>query len=215
MLGYQPTKLIRTFASDRSGVALVELALSFPLVLFTILALLELSSHALQRQRLSQAALQIADNAGRLGEAGFGGAKRLTEKQITDTLLGGIVQADQLELQKNGRIILSSLETNAQGGQWVHWQRCRGGLPFTSSYGSQGDGASGRSFPGMGPADSRIVATPGHPVMFVEVAYRLKPLAASQLVSRTPISETASMPLRLTRDLSSIIPNEDGSYSRC
>jgi len=214
ILKKQQTRLMLV-GENVSGVALTELAIIFPIFLFMILGLLELSNYAIQRQRLSQAALQIADNAGRLGESGFGGSKRISEKQITDTLLGGITQADKLDLKRNGRIILSSLETNADGGQWLHWQRCYGELIAVSSYGREGDGKAGTAFVGMGPVNSRIFAGVAQPVMFVELAYKLKPIAIPYLIPKQAIIETASMPVRAERNLTSVSSDTDGKPSTC
>ena len=207
-------KIHESCKNSVSGIALTEFAIILPVFLFVILGLIELLNYATQRQRLSQVALQVADNAGRLGDSAFGASKRLTEKQITDTLLGGTIQADKLDLQTSGRIILSSLETNTDGGQWLHWQRCYGDLKFASSYGKEGDGRTGKAFDGMGPTDSKIVAEVSRPVMFVEIAYKLKPIALPFIIP-VQITETASMPVRGKRNLSYINPNSDGTSSSC
>src|SRR3546814_13154337 len=47
------------------------------------------------------------------------------------------------DFRTHGRIILSSLERNDDGGQWIHWQRCYGDLDVESSYGEAGDGEEG------------------------------------------------------------------------
>ena len=189
---------------DRRGVAMIELAFVLPLLVFTIMGLAELCNYGLQMQRLSQIALQVADNAGRLDASDFRGPQKLTEAQINDVLLGGTTAANNLDFARDGRIILSSLELNGSKGQWLHWQRCRGGLAFQSSYGREGDGSSGTSFNGMGRTGAKIVAEPDHPVMFVEVAYKWQPITPIRLMEPFVITEIASMPVRAERDVSGI-----------
>lgn len=190
---------------DCRAVTVVEFALVLPLLIFAILGLLELANTALQRQRISQAALLIADNAGRLGNMGMMGPEKITEAQINDALISAEVQQPQLGLAARGRIILTSLEYNKDGGQWLHWQRCRGALIHASSWGSEKDGEHGKSVDGMGPKGARITADPDQPVMFVEIAYKMEPLVFPALVSDEPIVETAAMPIRVDRDTSEVV----------
>src|SRR3546814_6547403 len=77
-------------------------------------------------------------------------------------------QAGNLDFRTHGRIILSSLERNDDGGQWIHWQRCYGDLDVESSYGEAGDGEEGTDFPGMGFEGAEVTAAAGTAVMFVE-----------------------------------------------
>src|SRR3546814_1196324 len=74
-----------------------------------------------------------------------------------------------MDFKTHGRIILSSLERNADGGQQIHWQRCYGDLDVASSYGEAGDGEEGTDFPGMGPDGAEVTAAAGAAVMFVAV----------------------------------------------
>lgn len=205
---------VNRFILAREGVTVIEFALAFPLLLLAILGLLELANVALQRQRVSQAALLIADNAGRLGNMGLTGPEKVTERQINDTLLSASVQQPELELNKRGRIILTSLELNQDGGQWLHWQRCYGSLAHRSSWGVENDGARGKAVAGMGPPDTRISAGVEQPVMFVEIAYQLRPLVFPALVDTVPVVETAAMPIRVERDTSSVISGND-TRSKC
>lgn len=199
---------------DRRGVTLIEFAFVMPLLLFAILGLAELANMALQGQRVSQAALLIADNAGRLGNMGMAGPEKISEAQINDALMSADVQQPSLKLNDRARIILTSLERNKNDGQWLHWQRCRGKLAHVSSWGVENDGEHGKAVPGMGPANARIVADPEQPVMFVEIAYRRQALIFPALVGDKPIVEIAAMPIRVERDTSSVIPG-DAVKSTC
>jgi len=200
--------LVSKFLREQRGVTIIEFALILPLLLFAILGLLELANVALQRQRVSQAALLIADNAGRLGNMGMMGPEKVSEQQINDALVSANVQLPALNLDKLGRIILTSLEMNKNKGQWLHWQRCRGALRHVSTWGVENDGEHGKSVSGMGPSTSRITADADQPVMFVEIAYQMQPLVFPALVSKEPIVELAAMPIRVERDTSSVIAGD-------
>lgn len=205
----------RQLLADRTAIAMIELALALPLFLLMVLGLAELCDYALQKQRLSQIALQVADNAGRLGSVNLSGPQRLTEAQINDVLLGGTVMSNGLDFTRRGRIILSSLEQNAKKGQWIHWQRCRGGLEHGSSYGLEGAGAEDTFFPGMGPAGAPVQAAANRPAMFVEVAYRREPLTFLRVISAPLIIEIAAMPARVERDLTKVDNGADVDVSTC
>lgn len=210
MISVLPLRLFR----ERRAVTLIEFALVMPLLLFAILGLVELANMAVQGQRVSQAALIVADNAGRLGNMGLAGPEKISEAQINDALMSADVQQPSLKLNDRARIILTSLERNTNGGQWLHWQRCRGKLAHTSSWGKEMDGEHGKEVPGMGPANARIVADVDQPVMFVEIAYQRQALIFPYLVGRTPIVEIAAMPIRVERDTSSVIVG-DAAKSTC
>src|SRR3546814_5524986 len=90
----------------------------------------------------------------------------------SDLVFAGVeTQAGNLDFRTHGRIILSSLERNDDGGQWIHWQRCYGDLDVESSYGEAGDGEEGTDFPGMGFEGAEVTAAAGTAVMFVEIYY--------------------------------------------
>src|SRR3546814_18229085 len=87
-----------------------------------------------------------------------------------------------MDFKTHGRIILSSLERNADGGQQIHWQRCYGDLDVASSYGEAGDGEEGTDFPGMGPDGAEVTAAAGTAVRFVKVYYDYQPLDRKSVV---------------------------------
>lgn len=206
-------RLISRVTQEQRGVAMIEFALIVPLLLLAILGLLELANIALQRQRVSQAALLIADNAGRIGNMGMTGPERVTEDEINDALISADIQQPELNLPDRARVILTSLEANKEGGQWLHWQRCRGALVHKSSWGEENDGEHGKSVTGMGPSGGRITADAEQPVMFVEIAYQVQPLILATYANKT-IVETAAMPIRVERDTSSVVAG-DAIKSRC
>lgn len=203
-----------------NGVALIEFALSLPLLLTAGLWGAEIAHKALMQMRLSQVAVLIADNASRVGENSLLGETKLYEADINDVFLGAHLQGgNAFGLYEHGRVILSSLEVvpETEDRQYIHWQRCMGKRHHTSSYGTEGEGTTG-AFAGMGPPGEEIQAIPGEAVMFVEVEYEYEPLFAKLFVSTTTLSATAAFNVRDNRDLAQVYqrdPNDPDPIASC
>ena len=193
---------------DRRGLAMLELGFTMPMLLVMSLAGLELSAAILVRKRVHEIGRLVADNASRVSENATLQASSVRESDINDLFLGAKLEAGDMDLQTNGRIIVSSLETNATGGQWIHWQRCYGALPFAPTY-RAGQGIRGRGFPGIRLGNQSITATPGDAVMFVEIAYDYTPMISAEWAgySTQRIVAHFAMNVRDKRDLSGISPN--------
>ena len=195
---------LRRFAAlarDRRGVSLIEFALSLPIMMTLGLYGLEAANLALVNMRVSQIASNLADTASRIGLDSPLSLKQIRESDINDAFQAVRLQGGKFNVTTNGRVILSSLERNASGGQWIHWQRCVGAANFTSSFGDAGAGQTGTAFPGMGPAGKEIQAPQGQAVMFVEVAYTYQPIVSPRLFGTPVIRTTASFIVRDIRDL--------------
>lgn len=200
-------------ASD--GIAMTELALTLPMFLILLMGGTELANYMTVRMRVSQLALQVADNAARIGTGSQLQAKQIDEAQINDLLTGANLQADGLELDKRGRVIVSSLEEDpANAGKFrIHWQRCYGAAKHVPLFGKQGD----KNLTGMGPTTARITAMPNTATMFVELNYRYEPLIANlySVVEFTEFTETAAMTVRDRRDLSQVYQVANVKPSTC
>ena len=199
-----PGTVLARLLRAEGGVAFTEFALLMPVFLVLGLAGLDTANYVLTHMRVSQVALHTADNASRMGERGVLVARKVYEGDINDVMAGAEQDARGLDLHGRGRVILSSLERNAQGGQGIHWQRCYGTLPHASSYGTQGSGAADTAFPGMGRSGSRITAGAGHAVMFVEVAYIYRAISPLSPFDGRKIVYTGSFDVREVRDLAQV-----------
>lgn len=191
---------------DTSGVAYVELALISPIILLMGAAGIEMANLAVTTMRISQAATHIADNASRIGDTDTLTTRKIYEGDINDLLIGVRLQAGtDIDLYERGRVVLSSLERNSDGGQWIHWQRCMGKKSAASVYGTQGTGATGTAFAGMGKPGSVVTAAAGEAVMFVEVIYDYRPLISNSLTQAylpsQSIRSEAAFNVRSARDL--------------
>ncbi|HEU4969582.1 histidine kinase [Sphingomonas sp.] len=202
-------RFIRELKADLGGIAAVEFALALPAVMGFGMYGIEVANLAQTHLRVSQAALALADNASRVGIMTNLNVQQLREVDINDIIEGVRAQAKNLNLGVNGRITLSSLETNSSGGQWIHWQRCLGlkrGPGWDSSYKKEGEGITGTSFAGMGPAGKEVKAPPGAAVMFVEINYQYQPIIGAWLIGSPRITYTASYVVRDKRDLDQTYP---------
>lgn len=215
---FAKTKLarLRRLGQDNSAVAMVEFAFSAPIVLGLGLLGTETAYFTVTHMQVSQVAMQVADNASRVGENDILVSRKVYENDVNSTFVGAEKLGDNYEIFAKGRIILSSLQQNSDGGQWIAWQRCRGLKVHNSTYGTEGDGSSGMGFPGMGEPANRITASSGTAVMFVEVSYTYEPITPFDFYGDTQIEYTAAYNVRDSRDLTRLYQTNPASpVARC
>jgi Flp pilus assembly protein TadG len=208
------------FSDDRRGNVLIEFAFTAPIVLALGLYGIELGNQALVNMRISQIALNLADNASRSGQILSSNVEQLREGDINDVLRAAKLQGASFNLTTNGRITISSLENVRQDYdlvplQRIHWQRCIGaktGVDYVSHYGSTTTAAgstndasnAGELKPlGMGKAGALVNAPIGTGVIFVEINYLYQP-TTPWLTQPHVINYTASMIVRNNRDFRQI-----------
>lgn len=195
-------QLVRRLKVDRSGLALIEFAFTLPIFMGLGFYGVEVSNLAITQMKMSQVALNMADNASRIGTLNATlGAKVISEQQINDVFQAAALQAGAAGLYQDGRTILSSLEVNAQGGQTIMWQRCKGMQLEDSDYGAEGTGATGTSFPGMGPSGDTVQASSGTAVMYVELTYTYAPLFGSMFMEERELRQEAAYTVRDNREI--------------
>ncbi len=192
---------LRSLAGARSGVAAIEFALTLPFLTAAGLYGTELTWFMLVNMKVSQVAMQAADNASRIGDTATLQQRKIYESDINDLLIGANLDGGAMvNMLKNGRVIISSLEVNSASKQYIHWQRCKGLKNVASSYGVAGDIKSS----GMGPVDHEVTAIAGDAVIFVEISYDYQPLVTDKFIKDRNIRAIASFNVRDSRDLSQI-----------
>lgn len=200
-------------ACDRSGVAMIEFAFTAPLVLGMGMMGTETAYFVMTHMQISQVAMQVADNTSRIGETDVLTSRKVFERDVNEALVGAEKLGESIRIFQQGRVIVSSLQRNAQGGQWVAWQRCRGAKVHNSSFGTEGMGVSGTGFTGMGEPGRQITASAGTAVMFVEVAYDYDSVTPFDLFDGQEITYTAAFNVRDSRDLTQLYPG--GAQAGC
>ncbi len=229
--------MLARLARDRSGTSLLEFAFTLPLVLAVGCWGIELSNLAICNLRVSQYALNLADNASRVGLDSGSGVTTLRETDVNDVLQGSKLEGAAIALTANGRITLTSLEnvqrsfsdgtSDAAPVQRVHWQRCTGamsGTGYDSTYptvpitaGSDGTRATaGMTVLNYGSAGTPITAPLNTGVMFVEINYLYKPLFGSLYISPRTIHYVASFIVRDNRSWVQVYnPSPAATASTC
>lgn len=210
----------------QSGLALVEMAYCTPILLTLTMGGAELANYATAQMRVSQLALQVSDNASRMGAGLPLAAKQITETMVNDVLAGAEAQANDLNLMgtqtegvntvQKARVIISDLEADPDnaGRYKIMWQRCRGGATtFASRYGAQG----ANNMTGMGPAGQRVTPPADTALMFVEVHYRYQPLFIGKFgfVNYVDIDSEAATLVRDDRDLTQVYNPDNVVKSLC
>jgi len=192
------------FARDVRAAVMLEMAFAIPFLVLVGFGGLEVANLTLTNTRVSQLALNTADNAARIAAGSNLTQPEIREVDINEVFGGAERQAAGLDLRSNGRIILSSLEQNATGGQTIKWQRCFGTMRVASAFGVEGTGKNDNNFPGMGPTGREVKAAAGTAVMFVEITYEYQPLLYGKLLGPKTIHTTAAFNIREARDLSGV-----------
>lgn len=193
---------LRGLRRDRRGVALLEFAFVLPILILMCLTGAELTHYITTKMRISQLALQLSDDAARIGSGTRLSAKKITEADINDIFTGAQMQSSELDLKTNGRVVLSSLEPMANpntGNKYkITWQRCFGNkTSYAPTYGTAGQ----TNLSGMGPAGRQVTVQDDNATMFVEVYYDYTPLVALSRAPSTSFMEIGSMAVRDRRDL--------------
>jgi hypothetical protein len=179
----------------QSGLAMLEFALSLPVLTTLVLVGLETANLAMAHLRISNIAMLTSDNASRVRDS-------IDEADVIELMTGAKMTGDTISFRQHGRIILSSIEPNTAGtggastGQWIRWQRCDGAKVVTSNYGAQGTGQTNASLQAVGPAGNQIAATTGTAIMLVEVVYDYQPLVSSTIFGARTIRYESAFNVR-------------------
>lgn len=179
-------------ARDERGVAIVEFGLTLPVLMILILMGMELTNYVIANHRVRQIAALTADNASRV-------RTQMSEAYVNQLFVGARKSGDALDFEKNGRIILSSVQNNAAGtGQWIRWQRCFGQLPVSSKFGAEDKGRSDGSLPTV----DGLTAQAGSAVMMAEVTYDYQPLFPTSIFGGNRIAHKVAFIVRQRNDFS-------------
>jgi hypothetical protein len=194
----------RRFASDRSGLALIEFAYALPLLMTVGLAGTEAANLALVTLRINQMAMLAADNAARVRIS-------IDETDVNEVMVGMRFSGTSIKFGERGRVIISTIESNGQtagnAGYKITWQRCFGSKNVASVYGAEGTGATngtmknGITTTGVTPtaaaaANTGTVPVPNGALIVAEVRYTYVPLVASMFMGNRELRAVQTFPVR-------------------
>lgn len=196
--------ILQRLRNNQSGTVLIEFAFAMPIFMGLGMYGSETSMVAITNTRISQAALNLADNASRLGQTDTGViTPTITESDIINVLKGTEIQSKGLKLFENGRVIISSLEVTSSGQQFIRWRRCKGMRDIDSNYDDDknNDNITDPAFIGMGQEDEEAKAVGNSAVMFVEVEYVYQPLFGNLFMQKPILRQEAAFNIRDQRNL--------------
>lgn len=184
--------LMRQLWRNQSGLALIEFAYSLPFLILLTFGGAELANIAITHARISAITSMVADGVARVRD-------RIDENDINDVIIGAKYAADSLDLTSRGRIIISTLEDNAAtttpaDDQKITWQRCKGikDVPSAQTIGSEGQVLTS----GIGAAGSQVAATPGNPVVVVDIFYDYRPIMTDRWFGPITIHYSSAFSVR-------------------
>ncbi len=184
--------LSRRFCSDVRGLALIEFAITAPVLITLGLAGAEVTNMAVAVMRVNQISTAISDNVARVRDS-------IDEADVNEALLSAKFIGSGINFGPNGRVVVSSVEPNGQAGtkagRYIRWQRCTGALNVADSqprYGAEGKGLADASLQYMGAATRQIAPGPGSALIFVEVSYKYQPLVSARFFG-TPVLRSESV----------------------
>jgi Flp pilus assembly protein TadG len=191
---------LQKLRDDISGTIIVEFAYCLPIFMGLGMAGIEIGNMATTNMKLSQITMSVADNLSRAKQDVALGLPQFREHDINDALKGAQIQSGSMNIWTNGRIIVSGLQQNSAGGQWIAWQRCKGVKNIASAYGVEGTGKTGTAFTGMG-ASPKVTAPAGSAIIFVEVNYTYQPLISNSFFGTKVMKKESAFYVRDDLDL--------------
>lgn len=195
----------RKLARDKSGVAVIELAYSLPILIALGVTGAETAYYVQMQQQVSQIALAAADNASRVGEASALQTRRVYEADINDIFLGIPKQFAADGFYNNARVIISSIEYDDEDNVFVHWQRCQGSKDFDSEIGPEGTGLGTDDLAdGIDTGSAVVFPVPDSALIVAEVSYDYQSLFGVSPFTTKVIKAKGVFAVRDTRDLSGL-----------
>lgn len=194
----------------QSGLAMVEFAMTLPVLLTLGLVGMETAHFMISHLRVSNLAMLTADNASRVRET-------IDEGDVNELFVGALKAGEAIDFEANGRIILYSVEPHSNGvNQWIRWQRCAGNKDVDPSFGRPMDedgteitdgteqttpsSEEASTMTEIGPAGNEIAAQAGTAVMVAEAIYNYQPLVASAALAGREIRYTSAFNVRQRND---------------
>lgn len=206
---------LRAILRNTDAVSVTEFAIVLPVFMTLGMYGAEIAWMNAAAMEVSQIAVALADNASRLGQTDNSGVTpTITGNDVNSVLSGAIQEGQNINLDSEGRVILSSLEKHpVTGSQYVHWQQCSGDLKKDSAHGKPDLTGSllSQLASGLTIGNTRITAPSGSAVMVAEVWYTYKGLFGTLFVEPLIIHEQAAIIVRDNRNLGPGLSNPNSA----
>ncbi|MFY7835923.1 MAG: TadE/TadG family type IV pilus assembly protein [Novosphingobium sp.] len=206
---------VRALSCNIDGVSVLEFALVLPLFMTLGMYGAEIAWLNAASLEVSQVAVSMADNASRIGQTDNSGVTpTISSSDVESVLTGALEEGGTINLEDNGRVILSSLEGHpVTGKQYVHWQQCKGKGKQQSAHGKADitGGLLSSVLDGLSLGGKTIKAPSGGAVMVAEVWYEYKGLFGTLFVDGIVLHEEAAV---IARDDRSIDNGLTGNSSK-
>ncbi|NLR71061.1 pilus assembly protein TadE [Novosphingobium sp. ERN07] len=203
----------RTLLRDTDAVSVIEFALVLPLFMTLGMYGAEIAWLNAAALEVSQVAVSMADNASRIGQTDNSGVTpTVSSSDVESVLNGALEEGGTINLDENGRVILSSLEGHpVTGKQYVHWQQCKGKGKQQSKHGKPDTtgGLLTSIANGLSLGGKTIKAPSGGAVMVAEVWYEYKGLFGTLFVDKIVLHEEAAVIARDDRSLGNGMTGND------
>jgi len=200
-----PKTLGQKLIADCYGVSALEFALITPLFMTLGMYGAEIAWMNAAAMEASQVALALADNASRMGQADNSGVTpTVTAGDVASVLTGALREGDNIDLETNGRVILSSLEMHpVTGKQYIHWQQCMGKGTQQSAHGKPDPTSSlvTTLTSGLKLNGRNLMAPSRSAVMVSEVWLTYNPLFGTMFMKPITIHEEAVIIVRDDRNV--------------
>lgn len=187
--------MLKYLRKSQKGIALTEFALILPLFVFAVMGGMELAWEAIVRQKIQRIAATTADNTSRIRGV-------INETDIHEIMTAARLNGEGLDLNKRGRLIVSSIQrNNRDNGDWIRWQRCMGERLAYSKYGKEDEGKNDNSIQGIDGV-REMSPPPGVALILAEVEYRHKPLISDGFFGERIMRYETAFIVRDRNDLS-------------
>lgn len=203
---------MRALLHNIEGVSVIEFALVLPLFMTLGMYGAEIAWLNATSLEVSQVAVSMADNASRIGQTDNSSVTpTVSSSDVESVLNGALAEGGTIDLENDGRVILSSLEAHpVTGKQRIHWQQCKGKINKQSTHGKPDDtGLLGGFSNGLVMSGKTIKAPSGSAVMVAEVWYEYKGLFGTLFVDKIVLHEEAAVIARDDRSTSAGLTGDD------
>ncbi|MCY1671182.1 pilus assembly protein TadE [Novosphingobium sp. SL115] len=208
-------RICRKILADSAAISTTEFAVVLPVFMTLGMYGTEISWMTIAEMQASQVAISLADNASRLGQTDNSGVTpTISDEAVQNVLTGALLEGQTMNMEDNGRVILSSLETHpVTGKQYIHWQECSGELEKSSKHGKPDltGTALAATMSGLNIGGTKITAPPGTSVMVAEVWYQYHGLFGSLFVQPFTMYQEATI---IVRDDRNTGPGLNGKNSK-